>query len=171
MIAFLVTVHVLVCIALVIIVLLNAGKGAEVGAVFGGSQAMFGGEGPANFMNKLTAAVAIGFMATSLTLALLSSRPGKGSVVEQPKPAPVTAPAKPAASPEDLEKAMREMATGAAKGEAKPGSEAKPAPAAKGTQAAPEAKPAKPAAAPKAAPAPEGEGKPAAKGAPAAQPK
>lgn len=110
MIPFLVTVHVLVCFALVIIVLLNAGKGADVGAVFGGSQAMFGSEGPANFMNKLTAGVAIAFMVTSMTLALMASRGATTSVVEETPVAPITAPAA-TPSPGDLQKAMEEMAT------------------------------------------------------------
>ncbi len=111
MIPFLVTIHVLVCIALVIIVLLNAGKGADVGAVFGGSQAMFGGEGPANFMNKLTAAVAVAFMVTSMVLALMASRGTSNSVVKESTPAPITTPAPAATSSEDLQKAMEEMAT------------------------------------------------------------
>jgi len=118
MIPFLVTVHVLVCFALIIIVLLNAGKGADVGAVFGGSQAMFGGEGPASFMNKLTAGVAVAFMVTSMVLALMASRGSTTSVVEESPAAPITAPAA-TPSPGDLQKAMEEMATKApgAKGE------------------------------------------------------
>ncbi len=110
MIPFLITVHVIVCFALVIIVLLNAGKGADVGAVFGGSQAMFGGEGPANFMNKLTAGVAVAFMVTSMVLALMASRGSTTSVVEETPVAPITAPAT-TPSPGDLQKAMEEMAT------------------------------------------------------------
>jgi len=110
MIPFLITVHVLVCFALIIIVLLNAGKGADVGAVFGGSQAMFGGEGPANFMNKLTAGVAVAFMVTSMVLALMASRGSTTSVVEETPAAPITAPAA-TPSPGDLQKAMEEMAT------------------------------------------------------------
>ncbi|NCS74504.1 MAG: preprotein translocase subunit SecG [Nitrospirae bacterium CG18_big_fil_WC_8_21_14_2_50_70_55] len=109
MIAFLITIHVLICFALVIIVLLNAGKGADVGAVFGGSQAMFGGEGPANFMNKLTAAVAVGFMVTSMALALFASRGTATSVVPEAPATPISAPATP--SPGDLQKAMDDLAT------------------------------------------------------------
>ncbi len=112
MIPFLVTVHVLVCFAVIIIVLLNAGKGADVGAVFGGSQAQFGGEGPANFMNKLTAGVAIAFMVTSMVLALMASRGSTTSVVEDAPVAPITAPAAvPTPNSGDLQKAMEDMAT------------------------------------------------------------
>jgi preprotein translocase subunit SecG len=106
--ALLVTLHVLICLALVIVVLLHSGKGAEVGAVFGGGQAMFGGEGPANFMNKLTSAVAIGFMITSLALALVSAHRGGASVVGTEEAAPITETAAPT-SQEDLDKAMEAL--------------------------------------------------------------
>jgi len=106
--ALLVTLHVLICVALVIIVLLQAGKGAEVGAVFGGGQAIFGGEGPANFMNKLTSAVAVGFMLTSLSLALVSAHRGGVSVVGKEEAPPITETATPA-SQEDLDAAMEAL--------------------------------------------------------------
>ncbi len=66
----LIILHVIVSIALIVIVLLQMGKGAQAGASFGagGSQAMFGSTG-GNFMSKITAAAAIIFMLTSLTLA------------------------------------------------------------------------------------------------------
>jgi preprotein translocase subunit SecG len=106
--ALLVTLHVLICVALVIIVLLQAGKGAEVGAVFGGGQAIFGGEGPANFMNKLTSAVAVGFMITSLALALVSAHRGGVSVVGKEEAPPITESAAPT-SREDLDAAMEAL--------------------------------------------------------------
>jgi len=106
--ALLVTLHILICVALVIIVLLQAGKGAEVGAVFGGGQAIFGGEGPANFMNKLTSVVAIGFMLTSLGLALVSAHRGGVSVVGKEEAPPITETATPA-SQEDLDAAMEAL--------------------------------------------------------------
>jgi len=145
MIPFLVTVHVLVCFALIIIVLLNAGKGADVGAVFGGSQAMFGGEGPASFMNKLTAGVAIAFMVTSMVLALMASRGSTTSVVEETPVAPITAPAA-TSNPDDLQKAMDEMATKTPPAEpAEAGAPAAPAPATTAPEApAPEAVPVAP---------------------------
>ncbi len=67
--------HVLVCIALILIVLLQAGKGAEMGAAFGGaSQTIFGSTGAMGFLSKLTTIAAVIFMITSLLLALTSSR-------------------------------------------------------------------------------------------------
>ena len=66
--------HILVAIFLILVVLLQTGKGAEMGAAFGGaSQTVFGSGGPAGFMAKLTTAAAVVFMLTSLSLAYLSS--------------------------------------------------------------------------------------------------
>ena len=74
-------VHVIVCLFLVGIVLLQHGKGADIGATFGGSsQSLFGTEGPLPLLNKLTTAVAIFFMLTSVTLAYMSSQKSKSSV-------------------------------------------------------------------------------------------
>jgi preprotein translocase subunit SecG len=57
--------HILVCVALILIVLLQAGKGAEMGAAFGGaSQTIFGSAGAMGFLSKLTAVAAIIFMIT-----------------------------------------------------------------------------------------------------------
>lgn len=62
--------HILVCIALILIVLLQKGKGADMGAAFGGSsQTVFGGAGASSFLTKLTTAAAIIFMVTCLLLA------------------------------------------------------------------------------------------------------
>ena len=79
----LITLHVLVSIALIIIVLLQAGKGAEVGASFGsgGSQTIFGAGGGKNFMTRLTAGAATIFMLTSLTLAYFHAQPDAASVM------------------------------------------------------------------------------------------
>ena len=73
----LVTLHVLVCIALIIIVLLQAGKGAEIGASFGAgsSQTVFGAGGGKNFMTRMTTAAATIFMLTSLVLAYFWGEP------------------------------------------------------------------------------------------------
>jgi preprotein translocase subunit SecG len=64
-----------VCIFLVAVVLLQRGKGAEIGAVFGSgaSSTVFGGRGAGNFLTKLTTGCAIIFMLTSLTLSYLTS--------------------------------------------------------------------------------------------------
>jgi preprotein translocase subunit SecG len=94
MIAFLVTIHIIVSISLIIIVLLQAGKGAEMGATFGtgGSQSLFGVGGGATLLSKLTTGAAIVFMLSSLLLAYLSSKPSTSSVmpatVNQNKVAP-----------------------------------------------------------------------------------
>src|SRR6266481_5510699 len=62
-------VHVLACFILVVTVLLQAGKGADIGAVFGGaSTTIFGSSGAGNFLTRLTTGAAIVFMITSLTL-------------------------------------------------------------------------------------------------------
>lgn len=75
-------VHVIVCLFLVGIVLLQHGKGADIGATFGGSsQSLFGTEGPLPLLNKITTAVAVIFMLTSVTLAYMSSQTSKSSVM------------------------------------------------------------------------------------------
>ncbi len=83
-----VIIHVVVCIALILIVLLQTGKGADMGAVFGGasSQTLFGNTGAATFLGKLTTAAAIIFMVTSLTLAYISESGEGKSVVSDIKP-------------------------------------------------------------------------------------
>jgi preprotein translocase subunit SecG len=96
----LVVLHVLVSLAIIAIVLLQAGKGADIGSAFGaaGSQAVFGSMGTPTILGKITTTVAIVFMVTSFTLALLSSR--TGSVVPASGPAPAAeAPASPAPAP------------------------------------------------------------------------
>ncbi len=75
MFTFFTVLHVVACIMLILIVLLQTGKGADMGAAFGGStQTVFGSSGPAGFLNKLTTGVAILFMVTSLSLCYLSGR-------------------------------------------------------------------------------------------------
>lgn len=97
-------VHILVCLFLVGIVLLQHGKGADIGATFGGSsQSLFGTEGPLPLLNKITTASAIIFMLTSVTLAYISSQTSNTSVmtgVTVSQPTAVVEEAKPLA-PED----------------------------------------------------------------------
>ena len=82
---FLLILHVLVSIFLICIVLLQSGKGAEMGAAFGGSsQTLFGSRGAATFLNKLTTVAAVLFMVTSLLLTMATT---KGSSVIQNVPA------------------------------------------------------------------------------------
>ncbi len=69
-------IHVLICMFLVFIVLIQSGKGAEMGAAFGGSsQTLFGSRGAATFLNKLTTVAAVLFMVTSLVLTILTTKP------------------------------------------------------------------------------------------------
>jgi preprotein translocase subunit SecG len=71
-------IHLVACIALIAIVLLQTGKGAEMGAAFGGaSQTLFGGTGGSSFMSKLTTGAAVVFMITCLLLSYMY-RPGTG---------------------------------------------------------------------------------------------
>lgn len=79
---FLMIVHIFVCLFLIAVVLLQSGKGAEIGAAFGGSsQTLFGSRGAATFMGKITTIVAVVFMVTSFLLAIIASK--GGSVVEK----------------------------------------------------------------------------------------
>jgi len=66
-------IHILCAIALILIVLLQTGRGSEIGAAFGGgsSQTLFGSSGSSGFMTKLTTAAVIIFMLTSLSLAYI----------------------------------------------------------------------------------------------------
>ena len=74
--------HVVVCLFLIGIVLLQHGKGADIGATFGGSsQSLFGTEGPLPLLNKITTAAAIIFMLTSVSLAYISSHTSTDSVM------------------------------------------------------------------------------------------
>lgn len=79
----LIILHILVCLALIVIVLLQSGKGAEMGASFGagGSQSVFGAGGGTTFLSKLTTSAAVIFMLTSLTLAFLSGKGGSSSIM------------------------------------------------------------------------------------------
>ena len=84
---FLIIMHVIVCIALILIVLLQTGKGADMGAAFGGgaSQTLFGSTGASTFLSKLTTIAAIVFMITSLGLAYMSSHIKEDSIIMDKK--------------------------------------------------------------------------------------
>ncbi|OQX19884.1 MAG: preprotein translocase subunit SecG [Desulfobulbaceae bacterium A2] len=114
----LIAIHVLVCVFLIGIVLLQHGRGADIGASFGGSsQSLFGTEGPLPLLNKITTISAVVFMITSMALAYISTNKGAKTVMRDlpavtapaPEPAvppgPVTIPmgegAQPAADPVD----------------------------------------------------------------------
>ena len=90
-------IHIIVCVIMILIILLQQGKGAEMGATFGVSSqgsAVFGPKGPTPLLAKITVGAAVMFMFTSLSLALLTTK-RYSSTVSQVKPlAPVTVPAK-----------------------------------------------------------------------------
>jgi preprotein translocase subunit SecG len=118
MVTIVVAIHVVICLALIIVILLQQGKGAEIGAVFGGSsQTVFGASGAGNVLTKATWVMAAMFFATSIFLAYASTRRFTGSIfgsgggvsrrvvvpsnatvpMVPAKPAPMTAPVMPAA--------------------------------------------------------------------------
>ena len=114
MITLLTIIHVAVSLFLIAIVLLQHGKGADIGASFGGSsQSLFGSEGPLPLLNKITTASAIIFMATSMTLAYFSAHKGSDSIMaELHKPVAVEQTAK----PEQGQKAEQAPADSSAQG-------------------------------------------------------
>jgi preprotein translocase subunit SecG len=112
--SFVIIIHIIVAVALILIVLLQTGKGADMGAAFGGgsSQTLFGGGGASTFLSRLTTFAAIIFMFTSLGLAYLSSHRAIRSVTsqivipttEQTEQAPSEVPVQPAAKEVDVAK-------------------------------------------------------------------
>ena len=92
-------IHVLACLFLIVVVLLQTGKGADMGAVFGGSSStVFGSSGAGNFLTRLTTATAIIFMLTSLGLTYFSASRNSATVFDSAPAAPPAA-APPAAAP------------------------------------------------------------------------
>ena len=90
----LIIIHVLVSLFLIAIVLLQHGKGADIGATFGGSsQSLFGTEGPVPLLNKITTFAAIVFMGTSISLAYISANKSTGTVMSDVPVKQATAPA------------------------------------------------------------------------------
>jgi len=90
----LLVIHILVCLSLIGIVLIQGGKGAEVGATFGAgaSQTIFGASGGQSFLGKMTTGAAVIFMLTSLALAIFWGQPGSSSIMPD-QVAPAAAPA------------------------------------------------------------------------------
>lgn len=130
--ALIVTLHVLTCLALIAIVLLQHGRGADIGAAFGAgaSQTVFGGRGAGDFLTKLTTGAAIIFMLTSLSLSyfvgestvteLLEEEAAIEELAPEPQAEPEAPSTLPAASPIDE--------TGAPESEVPEGFEEIPAP-------------------------------------------
>jgi preprotein translocase subunit SecG len=104
MVIVLTVVHIIVCLFLIIVVLLQSGKSADIAAAFGGmgSQTAFGPRGAATVLTKATTWAAIIFMLTSITLSIFASKRSSGSSVlqnmktqpanSQPQQAPANAP-------------------------------------------------------------------------------
>ncbi len=81
MVILLTTIHVVVCVFLIIVVLLQSGKAADLAGAFGGmgSQTVFGPRGSATVLSKATTIAAAVFMITSLSLSIVATRGGKAS--------------------------------------------------------------------------------------------
>lgn len=99
---FLTIVHYVVCIFLIVVILLQAGKGADIGAAFGAgsSQTVFGPRGAATFLTKLTAVVAVVFVITSVSLAQYAKGRAGGTVFERIPTAPSSPETTPSLPPE-----------------------------------------------------------------------
>ena len=77
-------IHVAACLFLIVVVLLQTGKGADMGAVFGGgSQTLFGSGGAGNLLTKLTTGTAIAFMVTSLILSYGQNRAPSSTLLDR----------------------------------------------------------------------------------------
>lgn len=98
-----IVVHVLIALAIIGLVLLQHGKGADMGSGFGSgsSGSLFGASGSANFLSRMTAVLATVFFLTSLGLAYLATNKPRagGGVLDAAKSAPAGPSAKPAAAP------------------------------------------------------------------------
>jgi preprotein translocase subunit SecG len=96
-----VTIHIIVSLVIVGLVLLQAGKGADIGSAFGGSgsQAVFGSMGTPTVLGKATAVVAAVFMITSFGLSIMSHRRAVSIMPASGPAAPATTPGAPAAVP------------------------------------------------------------------------
>src|SRR5580692_4763112 len=96
-------IHVIVCLFLIVVVLLQSGKAADLAGAFGGmgSQTAFGPRGSATLLSKATTLAAALFMITSITLSIMAQRSAasSGSVLEREKAPAKSAPAKPGATP------------------------------------------------------------------------
>ncbi len=146
-----VTIHVLVCLILVLVVLLQSGKGADLAGAFGGggTQTAFGSRGPASFLSKATTVAAIVFMLTSIGLSGLGGGASTTvkSILDNTKGAAAPAPTTPAApvpkgdnqvlTPEQIKQRQEEAE---AKQKQTPAKPPVPAPAPTGKEAPPPVK-------------------------------
>ncbi len=136
LVTFVTVVHVIVCVFLILVILLQAGKDAGMGSALGGggSGSVFGGRGAGSFLGKVTAVAASIFFITSLSLSFAASyRPSVTDAFEAPAPAPqlpptqgqatppaAPAPAQPAPAPEQAAPAAPAPAAPAAPAEQPP---------------------------------------------------
>jgi preprotein translocase subunit SecG len=119
----LVVIYVFVCFFLILVVLLQQGKGADIAGAFGGggSQTAFGARGATTLLHKLTTGAFIAFIVVALVLTVLEARPRSSVVKTLPanaatQKAPVPAPGQPAgtgAAPAPAQPAPAQPATGA----------------------------------------------------------
>ncbi len=123
----LVTIYIIVCLFLILVVLLQQGKGADIAGAFGGggSQTAFGARGATTFLHKLTTFAFIGFVVLSMLLSILEARP-RSSVMK-------TLPGAPAAQKAPIPPGQPVPGTGAPAPSSQPGTApaapAQPAPA------------------------------------------
>src|SRR5262245_2621263 len=91
-------IHVIVCVILIVVVLLQHGKSADIAATFGGagSQTAFGPRGTATLLSRVTTWCAIVFMLTSISLTIFATRGRSTSIMQNER----SAPAAPAPSPQ-----------------------------------------------------------------------
>jgi len=113
------TIHVLVCLILILVVLLQSGKGADLAGAFGGAgtQTAFGSRGPASFLSKMTTVAAILFMITSLALSMIGTKRESKSILDDTRGTVAPAKKAPAAakqqtappSPEQIRQLQEEI--------------------------------------------------------------
>ncbi len=78
------TLHILICTMLIVVVLIQSGKGSGISGMFGGgSEALFSAPSGSAFLKKVTVGLAIGFVCTTLFLTILHSRRSGRSVLER----------------------------------------------------------------------------------------
>jgi preprotein translocase subunit SecG len=103
MVTFLTVLHITVCVVLIVVVLLQRGKGSDIGAALGGggSNTVFGGRGAGNFLTKITTASAITFMVTSLSLSYIGSQASRGLIFDEDEVIEETSPLEEIEVPQD----------------------------------------------------------------------